>query len=147
MKLPLGLTLQKIKGAKGFTLVELLVVISILSILLAIVLIAINPARQVTQARDTQRRSDVLAILNAINQYFADNGVLPPSLVSDCPTKDDVGTGGGDLAADVAPTYIADLPKDPNGGTAADTKYNMCKTAANRVTVDSDENTAITVTR
>ncbi len=147
MKLPLGLALKKIKGAKGFTLVELLVVISILSILLAIVLIAINPARQVTQARDTQRRSDVLAILNSINQYFADNGVLPPSLASDCPTKDNIGSGGGDLATDVVPTYIADLPKDPNGGTAADTKYNMCKTAANRVTVDSDETSSITVTR
>ncbi len=50
---------------KGFTLIELLVVIGILAILLAIVLIAINPARQFAQANDTKRESDVHTILNA----------------------------------------------------------------------------------
>jgi len=64
---------------KGFTLIELLVVIGILAILLAIVLIAINPAKQFGQANDTKRASDVNTILNAINQYMADNKGLPPT--------------------------------------------------------------------
>src|SRR5258706_13027228 len=64
---------------KGFTLIELLVVIGILAILLAIVLIAINPAKQFGQANDTKRRSDVNAILNAIDQYMADNKGVPPA--------------------------------------------------------------------
>src|SRR5882762_11753086 len=67
---------------KGFTLIELLVVIGILAILLAITLIAINPARQFGQANDTKRRSDSTEILNAIGQYGASNGGNLPSEVT-----------------------------------------------------------------
>jgi prepilin-type N-terminal cleavage/methylation domain-containing protein len=67
---------------KGFTLIELVVVIGILVILFAITLAAINPARQFAQARDTQRRNDVNAILNAVHQYAAseNNGVVPSAI-------------------------------------------------------------------
>src|SRR5689334_22363540 len=66
---------------RGFTLIELLVVIGILAVLLAITLIAINPAKQFSQANNTKRRSDVNAILNAIDQYAADNkGSLPTNI-------------------------------------------------------------------
>ncbi|MDP3941896.1 MAG: type II secretion system protein, partial [bacterium] len=57
------------KHTKGFTLIELLVVIGILAVLLAITLIAINPARQFSQANNTKRRSDVNALLNAVHEY------------------------------------------------------------------------------
>ena len=53
---------EKFARQTGFTLIELLVVIGILAVLLAIVLIAINPARQFAQ-NNTQRASDVNAIL------------------------------------------------------------------------------------
>src|SRR5580704_7584287 len=78
------MTVQKQnKLTQGFTLIELLVVIGILAILLAITLIAINPARQFGQANDTKRRSDTTAILNAIDQYSASNtGNLPSDVVS-----------------------------------------------------------------
>ena len=54
---------------KGFTLVELLVVIGVIGILMAVVLVAVNPARQFAAARDAQRRSDLYSITNAIYQY------------------------------------------------------------------------------
>lgn len=107
------------KSEKGFTLIELLVVIGILAVLLAITLIAINPARQFSQANNTKRSSDVNAILNAINQYMADNkGQLPAGINTTALT---IGQRAGDvdLCTALVPTYIAALPVDPltNNGT------------------------------
>ncbi len=107
---------------KGFTLIELLVVIGILAVLLAIVLIAINPARQFAQANNTQRRSDVTAILNAIDQYAADNkGVLPTGVPAAGASAAISTAGTGATFCDsLVPTYIAALPKDPASGTFTD---------------------------
>ena len=131
------------RNRKGFTLIEILVVIGILAVLFAIVLIAINPARQFSQANNTKRRSDVNAILNAIHEYAADSsGNLPAG----------IGTTGGtlskasiDICANLVTRYLAALPVDPftNNGTAVTdctsaytTNYTVVKsTTDNRITV------------
>lgn len=159
--------------SKGFTLIELLVVIGILSVLFAIVLVAINPARQFSQTNNTKRSSDVAAILNAIHQYGADNrgnltglgtisqDPLVPTAISD--------TGIGDAFCTALVTeYIAALPADPlqagggpaipdtsctAAGPAWDTGYTVYRSASdNRITVTAPQTelplTAdITVTR
>jgi type IV pilus assembly protein PilA len=58
---------------KGFTLIEILVAIGIIAILATIVLVAINPGRQFAQSRNTQRVSNVNAVLNAVGQNMVDN--------------------------------------------------------------------------
>lgn len=93
---------------KGFTLIEILVVIGIIAVLAAIVIIAINPARQFRQANNSQRTSNVNAILNAIGQYTADNkGSLPTIPGGD----GEVNTA---LCNQLVPRYLPSLPTDPD---------------------------------
>jgi prepilin-type N-terminal cleavage/methylation domain-containing protein len=147
------------QNRKGFTLIEILVVIGILAVLFAIVLIAINPARQFSQANNTKRRSDVNAILNAIHQYAADNhGTLPSGIGN---TVAYVADTGASICADLVTRYLAALPSDPqapNNGTAItdcgvayDTQYRVVKSGLdNRITVDAPRyelNESISVTR
>ena len=148
-----------VKKEQGFTLIELLVVIGILAILLAITLIAINPAKQFSQANNTKRRSDVNAILNAIDQYAADNkGALPAGIPS--ASAGTVSSGGVNICASLVTKYLAALPVDPltnNGApvtncTAAyNTNYTVIQsTADSRVTVAApaaELGETITVTR
>ena len=137
---------KKTARQQGFTLIELLVVIGILAILLAITLIAINPARQFAQANNTKRRSDVNAILNAVNQYMADKqGALPAGITSSSLSIKK--TGGADICVALVPQYIAALPADPKtneGKSVTDctseyvTGYDIVQSATNnRVTVSA----------
>lgn len=142
---------------KGFTLIELLVVIGILAVLLAIVLIAINPAKQFSQANNTARSSDVNAILNAIHQYAADNkGTLPTGIST---TDAEISDAGANVCSDLVTEYLAALPTDPSLNTAPittcsgtyDTGYNVVRSATdNRITVSApaaELGVTITVTR
>jgi prepilin-type N-terminal cleavage/methylation domain-containing protein len=98
---------------KGFTLIELLVVIGIIAVLAAIVLIAINPARQFAQARDAQRSSNVNAILNAIGQYIADNKGEIPSGIPNGTAAEINAT----LCSRLVDTYLPALPTDPDSSS------------------------------
>lgn len=122
---------------KGFTLIELLIVIAIVAILAAVVLIAVNPARQMSQARNAERVAEVNAMLSAVSQYQVDNEALPACIAT---TDTCIGTDASccDLGADLAPGYIAEIPIGP-GSTcdATDTCYNVVKTVSDRITVSA----------
>lgn len=60
---------------KGFTLVELLVVVSIIALLSTVTISSLNSAR--ARARDAQRELDIKTIQTALESYYISNGVYP----------------------------------------------------------------------
>lgn len=90
---------------QGFTLIELLVVIGILAILLAITLIAINPNKHFQDARDTQRRSDVSAVLDAIYEYESANSGNPPAAVANVTSTAATLSRGGTASSPTGTTF------------------------------------------
>lgn len=90
------------KKIRGFTLIEILVVLSIISLLSSIVMATLNSSR--AKARDARRASDMHQIVLALNLFYSENGCLPTTSGSSCPgaigySGADPGAGGWDVSS------------------------------------------------
>ncbi len=105
----------------GFTLVELLVVISIIGVLSSIAVVSLNDAR--TKARDALRKGDMAQMRTALNLYYDDN-IKYPICGSWDEGAEDLGATAQDGSAcynnilssaltSGSRPYLAELPKDP----------------------------------
>lgn len=134
--------MRRLRPYEGMTLIEVLLVIALIAVLAAITYIAINPAKNFQDARNAQRSSDVLQILNAVTQYSSEQGHALTDFtvaIPACPDTANIGTGTGDvnLASLLVEEYIVGIPSDPLTGTATDTGYDICRTATNRAQVSA----------
>lgn len=156
------------RNTKGFTLIELLIVIAIIAILAVVVFVALDPLTRFQKARDAQRYSDVIAILDAIKLDQIDNGGSYIAAVSGLTNGNfyTIGTcaSGGDTGCTAKTTqaacaditgiategYLPAIPMDPSTGAAAKTDYYISKAATGVITIgacDPEKATAISVSR
>lgn len=109
---------MKVKNRKskiknwGFTLIELVIVVGILSILSIGALAVLNPVAQFQKADDARRKSDLSQIQKALEVYYNDNGKYPPDFSSsDYRIK---GLNGNVVSWGSSwQPYMDVLPKDP----------------------------------
>ncbi len=132
---------------KGFTLIELLLVIGIIAILASIVIVAINPTKQLADARNAQRRSDVNTIINAVYQYSIDTkGNLPTCIDTTdrnvCRNNDCTDVTDPCNLSTLTGSYLVGIPSDPSYDATTDgndSLYNIQKTSNNRIIVTAPE--------
>ena len=103
---------------RGFTLVELLVVVAIIGLLAGIAVVSVNAVR--AKARDTKRVADIKQIQTALERRFSDTGMYPPTPAN----GSKLGTGAAQALTSVAAgweqtatagatVYLSGVPKDP----------------------------------
>ena len=145
----------------GFTLIELLLVIGIIAILASMVIIAINPTRQLNAARDTQRRSDVQSILNAVYQWSIDNNTMVTTIPDNVSSTATDNTWSQKICKStyspasvrectslrmLSGTYLVSIPYDPSltSGTGY-SGYKIWKDLSGRVTVAASGSLVISI--
>lgn len=94
---------------KGFTLVELLVVIGVLGVLAVVVILALNPAQQFARTRDAGRKSAVTQLGHALEAFATARGggayvTENNTWISNCVSPNTCLVAAGEIA--VAPTLL-----------------------------------------
>jgi prepilin-type N-terminal cleavage/methylation domain-containing protein len=133
---------------RGFTLIELIIAITILVIVTGAVIIAANPAAQLAGSRNSERLLNLQTIMLAVRQNVADqgnetfscsSGALPASAAF---MTSVIGAGNYDIAPCLVRTYLDVLPFDPSASsshytspTDYSTGYTIRQNASGSITI------------
>lgn len=114
------------KTQKGFTLIEILVVSTIIVVLMAIGAVSYTKTNQ--SSRNSRRQSDLEQVRQALEMYRSENGFYPNVAAGNITNLNTALVTGG---------YMSSLPTDPKSGTyyryvplgsAPYTRYALCAT-------------------
>ncbi|KKP80458.1 MAG: hypothetical protein UR81_C0027G0006 [Candidatus Levybacteria bacterium GW2011_GWB1_35_5] len=100
-------------SSSGFTLVELLTVIGVLSVIFTVAIAVINPIEQIQKLRDAQRESNLKQISNAMDAFYNDNNAYPIDIAE----------------LDGATKYIQSVPTDPSNADTTNYLYIFADTS------------------
>jgi|GEM_PF-726857 len=137
---------------KKTSLWQRLLAATILVAILVVVIILINPAKKLLERRNSQRRTDVVNILNAVYQYsFDHDGQLPFSLTAEpmmiCKTKAQSCEGLVEISAITGNKkyLLSVVPVDPREKDANSSGYQISKLSSGRISVSAPlaENNAV----
>ena len=108
------------ENKRGFTIIELIVVIAIIAVLAVIVSTSVN--FYVVKSRDARRKADIEPIQKALEMYYAEYSHYPISLndTNDCPSQawsNSNDESWANLQTALAP-YLSKLPEDPKQTTS-----------------------------
>ena len=105
------MNMNTLTAKKGFTLIELLIVIAIIAILATAVILLLNPAALLAQARDSQRISDLDTMRTAISLYLSTvTFTSAPGYMgaaANCYVMPAIGSGTGCLGRNVIKTNLS----------------------------------------
>jgi len=137
-----------LKQRKGFTLIEILIVIGLIAVLAGVLIVALNPARQFSQASNAQRWNNMDTIISSIIANTTDNkgtftcaaGAIPTTAADMTSTT---GANNYNIGPCLVPTFAASLPVDPSvtgahwtSATDYDSGYTVVRDATSgRITV------------
>jgi len=97
---------------KGFTLNELLIVVTIVVLLGLAMLVGINPMSQIFKGYDARRKSDLSKIKIALEAYYSDHDCYPEFPEEDAQFRPTYTCG-----SDFLKPYLDSMPCDPNTKT------------------------------
>lgn len=132
------------KYRKSFTFIELIIVTAIITALVVVIIVALNPKARFIDAADARRLKDIDSITKALGLYLLENESLP-ALISDDPQMLGIASGGCektchtangnsfettdaciDISSELEP-YLKGIPIDPIGGNEERTLYAVAK--------------------
>ncbi len=136
---------------RGFSLIGLVGALSIMAVLIAFILLELDPAEKIDQAKDSKRQQDVLTLAYALDDYMKNNTSLPDGIELttdksvlctsaaqlDCADDADIDCLVLNREGEFLTKYLEDLPVDPDKTDTNDSGYYLQLDANNKIVVGS----------
>ncbi len=134
----------------GFNLVSLIAALSVLAILIAFILVELDPAEKINQSKDARRQQDILLISYALDDYMKNNnGALPDGIIPttdksvlctsaatlNCDNSANIDCLVLDESGDFLSSYLEGLPIDPDKTDVMDSGYYLQVDSSNHIVV------------